>query len=164
MVDLWPDFLADEVETNDSVEILREQARLLEKKTNKKVKATFSKVLYSSDLQQFDTVGKAIARLTAQTGGEVLEEELSGKKDVNDLYKIINYKFEIFNASYRFRVFTLHNQIFFPIYITLDEGIKDELHFSDDICIESNAELKEIVSSVFSTQKIKTIISKMMRD
>ena len=30
MVDLWPDFLTNEIETNNAVDILREQARLLE--------------------------------------------------------------------------------------------------------------------------------------
>lgn len=164
MVDLWPDFTEDVIEKNNAVDILREQARLLEKKTGKKVKATFSKVLYSSSHESLAILGKAVASIATQTGGEVLEAELSGKQDVNDFYKITNYKFEIFNSSYRFRVFTLHNRTFFPIYITLDEGIKNELHFNDDVCIDNDSMLKDIIGSVFSTLKMKTIISKMMAD
>lgn len=164
MLDLWPDFSNNEIEANHAVDILREQARLLEKKTNKKVKATFSKVLYSASHESLAILGKAVASMSAQAGGEVLEDELSGKQDVNELYKVTNYKFEIYNSSYRFRVFTLHNRAFFPIYMTLDEGIKNELRLLDDICIESDGALKEIVASIFSTLKIKTIISKMMQE
>lgn len=149
---------------SNAVEILREQARLLEKKTDKKVKATFSKVIYASNHEGLALLGKAVASISAHAGSEVLEDELSGKQDVNDLYRVTNYKFEIFNDSYRFRVFTLHNRSFFPIYMTLDEGIKDELRYVSDICIESDGALKEIVASIFSTLKIKTIISKMMVD
>lgn len=164
MVDLWPDFLTNEIETNNAVDILREQARLLEKKTNKKVKATISKVLYSTSYEGLAILGKAVASMTAQAGSEIFEDELAEKQDMNDLYRVTNYKFEIFNSSYRFRVFTLHNRTFFPIHITLDEGIKNELGFAGDISIDSDNSLKEVVSSIFSTLKMRTIISKMMAD
>ena len=88
MVDLWPDFLTNEIETNNAVDILREQARLLEKKTNKKVKATFSKVLYSTSYEGLAILGKAVASMTAQAGSEIFEDELAEKQDMNDLNKL----------------------------------------------------------------------------
>ena len=73
---------------NAAVDILREQARLLEKKTNKKVKATFSKVLYSTSYEGLAILGKAVASMTAQAGSEIFEDELAEKQDMNDLYRV----------------------------------------------------------------------------
>lgn len=161
MPDLWPDFLSSIVEKNDAIEILREQARLLEKKTDKKVKATFSKIEYKNGTEQ---LGRFVQHISESISSEVLEDELNGKKDANDLYRIINYKFEIFNAHYRFRVFTLHYKEFYPFYMTLDEGIKNELAYVSDICIDSNQSLNEILTAIFTSQKMRTIISRMMLD
>lgn len=46
MTDLWGDLSIEETKFDESkaIELLREQARLLDKKTNGKVKATFSKI------------------------------------------------------------------------------------------------------------------------
>lgn len=161
MSDLWPDFSNSPVEKNDAIEILREQARLLEKKTDKKVKATFSKIEYKNGAEQ---LGRIVQHISASISSEVLEDELAEKKDANELYRIVNYKFEIYNSTYRFRVFTLHYKEFYPFYITIDEGIQNELAFASDICIDNNASLKELISSIFSSQKLRTIISRMMLD
>lgn len=159
MTDLWGEIPLGKTQNEESkaIEILREQARLLEKKTNGKVKATFYRLNYKDKAN-----GLQLALQTLMVGSEeVIDSELEGKKDINEIYDFTKYKFELFNATYRFRVFILYFRPVFPIEIAVDEGIKDELKIASKETINSDDELKEIVSQIFSSDKIKTIIGKM---
>lgn len=168
MTDLWPNFSLAETEENRSIEILRSQARLLEKKTSGKVKATFSKISYKPDsLSDSGLLAEALVSMASIVGEkkvEVLDDELTGKTDANELYNFQSYKFEIYNEQYRFRVFVLRNRIVFPIQLDVDEGIRSELHLPTDINIQSNSELKEIVSNIFASHKLGTIVMQMMTE
>lgn len=163
MDDLWPTFTSTDAEKNNAISILREQARALENKTDKKVKATFSKVTYSEGLSN---TFNAIARCGSffQETEEIFEPELKDKKNIADLYKTTCYKFEIFNNTYRFRLFLLQYRELFPVELIPDEGIKAEIDSGKDLIAKNNTELKEIVSAIFSSEKVKTIILHMMAD
>ena len=160
MNDLWGniELNSDDIVDSKAIEILREQARLLEKKTSGKIKATFSKMEYKKSATEI--MGRTILAI-AGSKEEIIEAELEGKKDFNNLYNFTEYKFEIFNDTYRFRVFVLKYRIVFPIEIEVDEGIKDELKLSSTELINSDDELKEIVSTVFSSDKLQMIIRRM---
>lgn len=157
MDDLWGNIeqLSNIAEESNAVEILREQARLLEKKTNGKIKATFSKITYT------DTTIEAIVKPLSRKE-EVIESELKSKRDANEMYEFIKYKFEIYNNIYKFRVFTLNYRKIFPIQIEIEEGIKNELHLNGMKYLDNDEELKDIVSSVFSSRKLQTIIKRML--
>lgn len=160
-IDLWPDFLETEVELNNSVDILREQARLLEKKTDRRVRATFSLVQYASNAET-DTIPAAISHRGSSE--EILEPILSSKSDANTLYSPSRYKFEIYNFAYRFRVFTLDNTAFFPVRIILDEGIAKELGKGTHNIIQCNQDLIDLITAVFKSRKLRNIIAKMLHD
>ena len=157
-MDLWPDFNISEPATNNAIEILREQACLLEKKTNKKVKAIFSTISrYTPEVE--NVVEKT--RQALINNCQHLEAELQDKIDANKLYSFTNYKFEIYNDTYRFRVFVLENRMMFPIFIQPDEGIATELGYGNQVTIYSNDDLPKIISNIFSSQKLQNIIYKM---
>ena len=165
MVDLWPDFSHEKKEEESrAVEILRDQAKMLGQKTSGKVKATFSKVTYkSAPVSVLQRLSLAIPNVNPLE--EEFEEDLQDKKDFNDLYKRTKYKFEIYNDSYRFRVFTLDNCIFFPISLEIDEGIIEDMALSqkeNPFTVDSNNELEDLIMSVFSSNKVKTIVNRMM--
>jgi len=166
MKDLWPNFSLINEEENKAVEILREQARLLEKKTNKQVKATFSKLNYSLSPSVAIIAELATAMQKQPTYKETIEPELDGKKDANELYKLEEYKLEIYNDKYRFRVLILKNRVIFPVYLKIDDDIKEELYPGEekDIEIRNNSDLEECLSGIFSSNKLKTIVSRMMKD
>ena len=96
----------------------------------------------------------------------MVEEDdlLNDKTDVNTLYRLEKYKFEIYSNTYKFRVFTVENRTVFPIYINIDEGICAELNCQQREEVSSNRELEELVSSVFHSNKLKTILSRMLAD
>lgn len=98
--DLWPDFDVveqDENEENNALKILREQARILGKKSGNKVKATFSKIHYREVSSGFSSALTAMAAITAASQTkteEVLEDDLTGKTNVSDVLREQPYKSE----------------------------------------------------------------------
>lgn len=162
MSDLWPEIHSDECEENNTISILREQARAIERKTNGIIKATFSKITYKkNDLSELGKVASALSGMST-----FFEEDglMKDKIDINTLYQLEKYKFEIYSDTYKFRIFTIENRTVFPIFIIIDEGICTELGCKQREEIDSNHELEELVSSVFHSNKIKTILSRMLED
>ena len=165
MNDLWPDFEQFDrtIEENNAIEILKEQARILSKKTNGKIKATFSKIKRPS-YQIADALQAAISNHMMSMDEEE-EDELKGKKDANQLYIFVDYKFEIYNETYKFRVFTLKYRPIYPLEIEIDEGIKKECGFWDSRQeVKNDDDLIEIITSIFSSKKLQTIIRRVMAD
>ena len=158
-MDLWPDFSNEKVENNDALEIIREQTKILEKKTDNKVKATFSKVSYKNNL--IADFSRMSAELSAQTNEEISDDELANRGDANNFFNTANYKFEIYNDIYKFRVFLLEYRKLYPIEFKLDEGINNEVRRRTQI--RSNTELIDFLKSVFSSPKLKNIIFEMMK-
>ena len=108
-----------------------------------------------------------LSKMLAKSGisqEEVLDDELMGKEDINALTKVSIYKFELYNDSYRFRIFTFKYCELFPVYMCVDEGIREELNLPKEIRIDSNQDLKDIFSKVFKSTKLSSIITKMMRE
>lgn len=162
MSDLWPEIQSIECEENNSVAILREQARAIDKKTNGAIKATFSKITYKKN--GLSELSKVVSVLSGTNTMVEEDDLLNDKTDVNTLYRLEKYKFEIYSNTYKFRVFTVDNRTVFPIYINIDEGICAELNCQQREEVSSNRELEELVSSVFHSNKLKTILSRMLAD
>ena len=166
MSDLWPDFNdIEQEEKNNAIHIIREQARALGKKLNNKIKATFSKVSYSKTTTGFETALNVMATITAATKPnmqEVLEEDLQGKTNLADLLTNEKYKFEIYNNSYRFRLFVYNYTLLYPNSILIDENIAKELGKNMNITIESNQELSNLLQDIFSSQRVRKIIGMML--
>ena len=162
MSDLWPELETISLETNNTVTILREQAKIIDKKSNGAIKASFSKIKYKKNgLAELTKVANAMYGVTVAFQED---DELKDKTDINTLYRLEAYKFEIYSNTYKFRIFTIENRTVFPVYINIDEGIRTEIDRREREEIKSNKELEEVVSAVFHSSKIKTIISRMMED
>ncbi len=155
------------VEENLTYDILQEQARLIKTKTNGLIKCTFSLIEHkASAYGAFKTMSILSATL-AKSGisqEEVLDDELVGKEDINSLTKERSYKFELYNDNYRFRIFTFKYCELFPVYMCVDEGIREELNLSKEIKIDSNQDLKDVFIKVFKSKKLSSIITKMMNE
>ena len=165
MESLWPKFEVYEIEKNDSIQILREQARAIKNETNGIVHATFSKMNYKEGLTSAaKTLSQMAYALSTSCYEEVLDEELSGKTDVNALYKITKYKFELYNSEYRFRLFVLNYREMFPISLVVDEGILEDIQYKNDSPLSSNDDLKDVLRDIFSSYKVCSVVSKMLQE
>lgn len=164
MEDLWTSSTFDTenpVEESKAVQLLREQAKLLKQKTDGKVCATFSKLTGTIlDTPEMRELIGGISRFVAAPEGD---EELKGKKDIGVQYGSIAYKFELFNDVYRFRVFELIDKRLFPITIMCDADISEQWGFNDKILIGNNKELEDVVRQILGSNKVKSVIGKMMQ-
>lgn len=166
MPDLWPDFAEAKIDENNALKIIQEQAKSLGKKTKGKVKATFSKTQYKKipinpDLEW---VGGFPKLEIGYKNVEVLEQELEDKKNINSLFSTQEYKFEIYNDKYRFRLFKVDYNISYPIAMHLDQDIAKELHQESTQTIKNDLELEQQLSLVFSSKKLITIITRIMQN
>lgn len=157
MKDLWPESFESERFACNAVELLTEQAAILKDKTGGIVQAALLPI------QPADrTVVTLMAELVTATDREG-RDELSGKTDINTVFELKKYKFELYSDTYHFRVFTLYNRAQFPIDIVLDEGIAEELGQKETrIAIDNNEELMSLVANIFSCRKVSQIISHMI--
>lgn len=119
---------------NEVVNILKEQADLLKSKTNGKVKAVFSEVKYANKETNYESNSE-----------------------------FMKYKFEIYNDRYRFRLFTIDIGDDFPLLIHIDEGIGESLLLSG-LYIYSVEYLCDLVRGIFHSQKVRSVINKMMSE
>lgn len=161
---LWPNFLTETVEENNSLEILKTQAKQLSKQTKGIVRATFSKINYNS---KYSNVLKTLEKFSSEgLSTELSDDDLKDKKDANELYKTAKYKFEIYNENYKFRLFVINYRLEYPITIEIDEDIKNELkleHTPVKGTIDNDNELKELLSNIFNSKKVRTIIVRMIQ-
>lgn len=164
MESLWPNFEEQTVEQNNSLQILKTQAREIKSKTNGIVKATFSKMEYRpGPTSKITAVGKALSSLSSPTYEEILDEELESKVDVNTLYRIVDYKFELYNDEYRFRLFMLHYREMFPVSLKVDGGILEDVPYDNETPISSNDELESVLREIFSSKKVRSVVGKMLQ-
>ena len=163
MEDLWPDF-DGMAHGNNSREILISQAKALGVKTDGKVRATFSKVDYSFGIRTgaFQITANLASALADYSQKELLEDELVNKTDVNTLLLQSEYKFEIFNDRFRFRVFKVVYSKLYPINLIVDEGIATELNIEPTITVNDDLQLKKLLARIFSSKKIVSIITSLM--
>ena len=163
--DLWGELEILEEEENRTIDIIREQATLIGKKTKGQVKGSFAKIEYRTAVKNAGMAAAVtmLATVANNSAPKTIEiDELSDRDDINDLYNKVAYKFELYNDVYKFRVFTLNYSEAFPVEIIIDEGICNELKIPVNKIINSNHEMEDILRLIFSSYKIKLIISRMI--
>ena len=162
MNDLWPDF--DDIEqddNNNSLNIIEEQAEILGKKTNNKVKAIFSIMRYANNFNAVNIV-TSCSTLFADKKTELLDKELENKLDVEKMLENSNYKFEIYTEKYRFRIFKYEYNLLYPNELILDENIAKELEIKYQIKIDDNQQLIELLRDIFSTRFMRNVLKLMI--
>lgn len=164
---VFDDAVNNLVEENLTYDILQEQARLIKTKTNGLIKCTFSLIERKSPSPGAIVAVSVFSKALAKSGisqEEILDDELEGKEDINSLTKERIYKFELHNDNYRFRIFTFRYCELFPVYMCVDEGIREELSLPKEIRIDSNQDLKDAFGRIFKSKKLLSIITKMMNE
>lgn len=167
MADMWPELFENnsEFEENRALDILDEQVNAINDKTNGRIKGIVTEIKYTDNMPGLTSALSTFVSLLSASKisqQEVLEAELDSKLDINELYQTTPYKFEIFSDSFRFRILVLINRKDFPIQITLDEGISQELKIEKHKLIESNSQFEEVLSSVLRSTKMKSILNRML--
>lgn len=166
---IWSDFLKDQTdETTDQVmPFLTKAAEQLGQATNGKVLAKFHK---QSDYTTYAGIVAAVSQMVKETQNKPSNDP---QKDANDLYRMEKYVFDILNDSYRFALFKLTITPYFPITMTVDEGVYHDVRKSlsgyeipDDerhsIEISSQNNLEETFETLLESKKLKYLVTSLM--
>lgn len=158
------DILGDS--TENVMVIMKQQAQYLKENTNGKVMGKFSRI---------KNIMVNIAGLAATLSSEITDDnEINNLSDANNLYKSQKYGFEIYNQTYKFRIFEMSLSPLYPISVMIDEGVLEDTQDSLSNCIEkgstntafiirSDNELLECLKIVFSSKKVKYILYKLQQ-
>ena len=104
-----------------------------------------------------------LSAFSSSTYEEILDKELESKIDVNTLYRNIDYKFELYNDEYRFRLFVFHYSEMFPVSLKVDGGILEDVPYDNETPISSNDELESVLREIFSSKKVRSVVGKMLQ-
>lgn len=166
---IWFDFLKEKTyENTDQVKLfLTTAANQLGQATGGKVLAKFHKQSHHT------TYAGMIAAMSKITVTAQIKSSDDSHKDANSLYEVEEYVFEILNDSYRFSLFTLTIMPYFPITMTVDEGVFNDVRKSlsryempDDerqsIEITSQEKLEETFKTLLQSKKLKYLVTSLM--
>lgn len=163
MESLWPNFDRPVVEENNTINILRAQARAIKNQTKNAINATFSRMNYKQNpVNAMKSFSSFLTGLSSPMYEEVLDDELADKEDINILYKQTTYKFELYNSEYRFRLFIFHYREMFPVSLDVDEGILEDIEYKNNSPILSNDELTNVIKEIFNSRKVYSVVSRML--
>lgn len=164
--------------TGDIVPYFNEQAKLLSKASDGKVKGFFSQ---TSDVNR--TLSPTLEALGAMS--KVLQDVASASAvnqtpkvdllNANDLYKKNSYCFEIRSDRYRFRVFTIEFDPSYPAVMAVDRGVCNDLariydryKFEEaescDITIKDDEDLDRVFNQLLKSEKLVYICNRLMNE
>ena len=154
--------------TSNLTEILRQQSQHLKEKTNGKVLGKFSRI---KDLTAgIEAISSAIAR------GTVENEETKQLEDANSLYRNQRYGYEIYNSTYKFRVFEIMLSPVYPVVVSVDEGVledtRQELQIAsiqkgenaNQFFINSDNEFISFLKTILSSKKVRYILYRLQAE
>ena len=155
--------------TDNIYDIMKEQGQYLKENTNGKIFGKFSKI---KKINPLSTMGVVLSAFSTR---EVLQNDDSNSlADANELYSNQKYGFEIYNSTYKFRVFEMIISPVYPAHIIIDEGIttniEDEIvsysekgKEANHYIINSDEELIGCLRLIFSSKKVKYLLYKLQQ-
>ena len=152
--------------TDDILKILQQQAEYLESGTNGKVMAKITKLSHIA----VSKTGSHATALSSKTASKTKD-----LPDTNTLYQSQCYGFEIYTASYKFRIFEINLSPQYPMLITFDEGILEDTNvklrelfiardtYPNRYIIRSDEEFVKCLSAAFSSKKLVYLLWKLQQ-
>lgn len=159
--------------TDNVIEYFNSQANQLVQASNGKVTAILDRRI-NLDRDNDRLANMAMTLQAAIDCSEVSSVIKPRYKDANDLYSEGSYAFEIRSKTYRFRLLEFELGALYPLNITLDEGVFNELDSSikqrfavndaDSIyslAVESDDDLDVLFKAIINTRKVAFLVKKL---
>lgn len=158
----------DENLTTNIKDVLQQESAYLKLATQGKVFGKFRVIKKTQSVE-----GIASLMSTVFAAPEIEDEDTKGLLNADELYVEKNYCYEIYNKSYKFRLFEMVMPPIYPIRLIPDEGIwedeqsdlKDSVStFNDkknELQIESDSMLMDVLRVIFQSKKVRFIIRRM---
>jgi len=168
----WDDIFASEPKdtTQNVASIMAEYCESIEKETNGVVRARYEEL----ELAKRPANGLASFRMALDSSEEVYQVNALPQKDVNRLYDSATYVFDIYNETYQFRLCELAYGARYPVEITMDEGIEEELRSrlsteyrrgdqGGAYIVANDDELEDCFLLMFTSQKARYILGQLRK-
>lgn len=126
---LWKKPLEDsrDLIATDNIELLmKDQCRYLSDSTANKVHGRFIQVRDLAGAGAFTAVSVLAERYKSVLSTE-MGAEADSRHNANELYKPARFSFDLYNKTYRFKVFELTLLPLYPVDLLLDEGVFNEV-------------------------------------
>ena len=166
-LDLWGDINYNIGSTNDILTLIENQAKLLEEKSKGQIKADFSRVKYQykspNPMATITDIVKSYSMITSSLSpkAEIIENDnYKDLENASSLFEQAKYRLVIYSTKYKFRLFTLDYQSTYPIELEVEYGILDDNLVKKEI--NSFEQMKDILLSIFTSNKVRFIIQKML--
>ena len=178
----WGDLLQETVEKTDNIiTIMEEQCRFLSEATQNKVSAVFDVVDKKNEL--IESILKPILDVTASKCGTfpVLQDKetvgeisIDDRFDASGMFYRKHYAFELYTNTYRYRLFDLILTPSYPIEITIDNGISNDIYEkvikfkkpnmkNNSMIINSESEFRIVLKHILQNRRVKYIVNQMMK-
>ena len=159
--------------TDSIKDIMKQQSEYLKDTTNNKVFGKFARIK-KTDLFPGLTAG-ALAISSMLSSKETFSNETDNLKDANILYTEDRYGYEIYNSTYRFRMFEMNITPIYPIQIIIDEGIMDDISkeisynlergdSQNHIILNNDNDLIDCLKLMFTSKKVKYLIYRLLQN
>ena len=179
----WGDILQSNDEKTDGIiNIMNEQCRYLSEITNHKVMAVFGEINRTNNYIQsvlkplfdYSFLNRNSTYAVLQGKEYIGNVTTENKIDAGDMFYSKQYAFEIYTKTYRFRLFELRLTPAYPIDITIDEGVyndideklfnyKNQNGKNNSIIINSESEFCIVLKILFQNKKVKYVINQMLK-
>lgn len=184
MENLWSRCETSNNKTDNIINIMNEQIEYLQELTNKKVRGKYGIIEY---LENIKNIGKLLNQMNLQkipfgtineddSDREYLNDDYNDLEDANTLYDNHRYAFEIYNHTYKYRLFEVLLSPVYPICLNVEEGILDDetksklhgitkfLEKENNVIIESEDKYVQCLKIIFNSRKVRYIIEKLCKD
>lgn len=163
---LWPDSIESNYASTENIKlIMKDQASYLKEKTHGNVRLKF---------MQIKNVYSTAATYSLMTANKISQYFDNGQnterlKDANELYDSKSFGCEIYNDTYRFRLFEMDLRPLYPIFINIDEGIVEDIEkyylseefISNTIQIDSDEDYIKLLKLIFGSRKLAFILDRL---
>lgn len=164
--------------TGDIVPYFNEQAKLLSQASDGKVKGLFSQtseinITLSPTLEALSAMSKVFQDVASASALD--QTPKVDLMNADDLYKKNSYCFEIRSDRYRFRVFTIEFDPSYPVVMSIDRGVCNDLEKIHDrykfkeaepcnVTIQDDEDLDRVFNQLLKSEKLIYICNRLMNE
>lgn len=179
----WGDiYQSNDEKTDGIIKIMNEQCRFLYENTNHKVFAVFDEINRTNSyiqsvlkpLLDYSSINRNRTYSVLQGEEYIGNVTTENKIDAGSMFYSKQYAFEIYTKTYRFRLFEVLLTPAYPIDITIDEGIYNDIGENlydyknrngknNSIIINSESEFCILLKSLLQNRKVKYVINQMIK-
>ncbi len=161
---LWPDLNDRIVKIDEIKNFLNKQCDFLNRQYANSINAKFEEMIFYQS--SFSSLAQTMSKFAqiASSSFEVKNDSDSEKQDINEIVSKNKFVFTITNKKYKFNMFYLSTDQYFPITLEMDYDIATNLGCEKEIKLFDLENFKNEFQKIINTNKVKTVLYKMLNE